>query len=267
MRANYLWVNGEFVPHAEAALDFLGASRPNEDLVFEDIRCYDTEAGPAVFRLEEHLVQFLEAIREKGYQVSYPMQELCDTVHRTMAYNGVREGSIRPAVYPVEGGSWGSTTQRPPTVTLAVAAWQPGRDQVKDQISPDHLEAIELISDQLDDIALFIVRAGEIQTQPSRHFGNRVMRDSVLTLAEDLGYPVKKHPLTPDAILTADEVFISEAVGDIRPAAAIDGKQIGNGKPGSVTRALMEAFYETAHGRGRRSAEWLDWVGGSFVGP
>ncbi|NJN44124.1 MAG: hypothetical protein HC806_04910 [Anaerolineae bacterium] len=99
MKPNFIWINGEFVPREDADVDVFSPTRQTSHLVFEDIRCFDTPDGPAVFRLGDHLEQFLESIRARGYNAQYDVDDLSDTVHRTLTFNGVREGSIRPAMF------------------------------------------------------------------------------------------------------------------------------------------------------------------------
>jgi branched-chain amino acid aminotransferase len=115
MKPNFIWINGEFVPHEEADVDVFSPTRQTSHLVFEDIRCFDTPEGPAVFRLGDHVEQFLEAIRARGYDAQYNVDDLCNTVHRTLTFNNIREGSIRPAMF--------LNTVNDDVPKLAVAAW------------------------------------------------------------------------------------------------------------------------------------------------
>jgi branched-chain amino acid aminotransferase len=107
---------------------------------------------------------------------------------------------------------------------------------------------------------LFMVRRGEIYTPPISNVLEGITRDSILTLAADLGFAVHEVLLTRDQLYIADEVFISGTAAELVGVRAIDTRQIGAGKPGPVTRKLSEAFYLNARGEGHRSAEWLDYV-------
>ena len=261
-QSNFIWIDGEFIPTEQADLDLLSPARKAGSMLFEDIHCYETDSGPAVFRLEEHLNQFLEAIRASGYPVCYSLSELRNTVHGTLTFNGVREGTIRPTlVMPpvVEGAETGAPT-------WAVAAWDVPLRAGGRKRGASFGRTAALRNGLPEGAALFVVQGGEILTPPSERFGNRVLRDSVVTLAQDMGFPVNEARLTHEQVYAGDEVFMSSAVDEITAVLEMDGHVIGDGVAGEVTRSLQQALFETTRGRGRRSQEWLDWVWGSFVG-
>lgn len=258
MNSNFVWINGEFIPCEDAEVDVCSPSRQTPRLVFEDIRCFDTPDGPAVFRLNDHLEQFLEAIRARGYDAQYDVDDLCDTVYRTITYNGVREGSIRPAMF--------LNDEHTDIPKLAVAAWAWPAFTDEDA-EWGFKKAVAMNSGAIPErAALFLVDGGKIYTPPSAIFGNHVIRDSVITLARDLGIPAFVQPLSREWLYRADEVFLSTTVAEVTPVREIDGRVATADVPGPITNALQAAFFETTRGRGRRSSEWLEWVWGSFVG-
>lgn len=92
---------------------------------------------------------------------------------------------------------------------------------------------------------IFIVKKGIIYT-PSRASGilPGITRDRVMKLAEELGYKVVEKDITPAELLTADEVFLTGTAAGIVPVVKIAGRVIGDGKPGPITKRLMEKFKE-----------------------
>lgn len=90
---------------------------------------------------------------------------------------------------------------------------------------------------------LFIVKNGKLVTPPS-YAGLLVgiTRDIVLKLAERIGYTVIEQNITPTELFTADEAFLTGTAAEITPIAEINGRPIGDGKPGPVTRRLMIEF-------------------------
>jgi branched-chain amino acid aminotransferase len=107
---------------------------------------------------------------------------------------------------------------------------------------------------------IFMVRKGVIYTPPLATVLEGLTRDSLITLAEDLGIPVEETMITRDQLYIADEVFLTGTAAELVSVRAIDHRTIGEGRPGPVARALSEAFYSTLRGNGRHSTEWLDFV-------
>jgi branched-chain amino acid aminotransferase len=90
---------------------------------------------------------------------------------------------------------------------------------------------------------IFIVRRGEVWTPPP-HLGilQGVTRDAVLDLAREAGLPALERVFTLHDLYTADEAFLTGTGAEVGPVVEVDGRPIGDGRPGPVTRQLMEAF-------------------------
>ena len=107
---------------------------------------------------------------------------------------------------------------------------------------------------------LFLVRDCVIYTPPRVTILEGITRDSVITLARDLGYKVVEEQISRDQLYIADEVFVCGTAAEITPVREIDFRTIGEGGRGPVAGALQEIFFETVRGTGGRSIEWLDYV-------
>ncbi|MEM0007398.1 MAG: branched-chain-amino-acid transaminase [Candidatus Bathyarchaeia archaeon] len=90
---------------------------------------------------------------------------------------------------------------------------------------------------------IFIVKNGRIYTPPS-YTGALpgITAETVKELAKSLGYEVLEKNITPYELFTADEVFFTGTAAEIIPVREINKRQIGNGKPGPITKRLMEEF-------------------------
>ncbi|MGQ9537972.1 MAG: branched-chain-amino-acid transaminase [Candidatus Bathycorpusculaceae bacterium] len=90
---------------------------------------------------------------------------------------------------------------------------------------------------------IFIVKNGRIYTPPS-YTGALpgITAAAVIELAKQLGYEIIEKNITPYELFTADEVFFTGTAAEIVPVREINKRQIGNGKPGPITRRLMEEF-------------------------
>ncbi|MEP6484846.1 MAG: branched-chain amino acid transaminase [Rudaea sp.] len=105
---------------------------------------------------------------------------------------------------------------------------------------------------------LFIIRGGKIYTPP---VGSSILagitRDTVLTLAADLGIDVVEQNLPREFLYFADEVFMTGTAAEVTPVRSVDRKPVGTGKPGEVTRALQKAFFGLFDGSTPDSRGWL----------
>ena len=108
---------------------------------------------------------------------------------------------------------------------------------------------------------LFLVRDGIVQTNDERQsILMGITRDSVLTIARDLGFRVETRELALEDLLTADEAFFSGTAAEITPVCEVDDVAIGNGRPGRFTRSIQRAFFEATRGRMPRYRQWLHFV-------
>jgi D-alanine transaminase len=91
----------------------------------------------------------------------------------------------------------------------------------------------------------FMVFGDSVVTHPlSNQILPGITREVVLDLAARLGYDVQERPVPLGEMFEADEAFHSGTLSEVKPCVEVDGKPIGDGKVGSVTRAIFEAFLE-----------------------
>jgi len=107
---------------------------------------------------------------------------------------------------------------------------------------------------------IFVVRNKIVYTVPRGSILEGITRDSVMTLARDLGYEVVEEQISRDQLYMADEVFVTGTAAEVIGLREIDFRTIGDGKTGPVTRALQDAFEQVTTGKHARSGEWLAYV-------
>ncbi len=107
---------------------------------------------------------------------------------------------------------------------------------------------------------IFVVRGGKIYTPPTSAVLEGITRDSLVTIAQDLGYEVVEAMISRDHLYIADEVFVSGTAAECVALREIDFRVIGTGKMGPVTRAVQQSYQAAIHGQHARSAEWLDYL-------
>jgi branched-chain amino acid aminotransferase len=94
---------------------------------------------------------------------------------------------------------------------------------------------------------VFLVRGGRLLTPPlDAGILPGVTRGLVLELARSLALPSLEEPVAVKDLLAADEVFLTSTLKELAPVAAIDGRKVGSGRPGSMTLALLDAYREYA---------------------
>ncbi|MBL8732156.1 MAG: branched-chain amino acid transaminase [Planctomycetes bacterium] len=105
---------------------------------------------------------------------------------------------------------------------------------------------------------LFLVRDGALVTPPrSSPILDGITRDTVITLAKELGLVVHEERFARDQLLLADEVFLTGTAAEITPVREIDGMRIGGGERGPVTARVQARFLDAVHGRLPEHADWL----------
>jgi branched-chain amino acid aminotransferase len=108
---------------------------------------------------------------------------------------------------------------------------------------------------------LFLVFDGALHTAPaSASILAGITRDSLRTLAREEGIEVIERDLPREYLYLADEVFMCGTAAEITPIRSVDGKQVGAGKAGPVTRRLQELFFGLFDGRTNDKWGWLEQV-------
>jgi branched-chain amino acid aminotransferase len=107
---------------------------------------------------------------------------------------------------------------------------------------------------------IFLVMNGAIYTPPlSSSILPGITRDSVITLAKDLGYSVIVETIPREMLYLADEVFFTGSAAEITPIHSIDKIIVGDGKRGPVTKKLQDEFFACLHGKREDKYHWLTY--------
>jgi branched-chain amino acid aminotransferase len=108
---------------------------------------------------------------------------------------------------------------------------------------------------------IFVVRDGVIYTPAlGQSILAGITRDSVITLAKDLGYAVTETVLPRESLYVADEVFFVGTAAEVTPVRSIDKIVVGSGRRGPVTEALQRAFFDVINGGVPDTHGWLTYV-------
>lgn len=90
---------------------------------------------------------------------------------------------------------------------------------------------------------LFVVYEGGLIT-PDRGVLEGITRRTVLELATEMGMPAKLERFRADVLQRADEIFITSTAGGVMPITVLDDQRVGDGKPGSITMALRQRYWD-----------------------
>jgi len=105
---------------------------------------------------------------------------------------------------------------------------------------------------------LFLVRDGVLVTPPLEGtLLQGITRDSVITIARDMGIVVREQAIPREALYMADELFFTGTAAEVTPIRSVDRIVIGAGKAGEMTLALQARLLDLAHGRVEDRYGWL----------
>lgn len=122
-QADKIWMDGKIVAWSDAHVHLISNTLQYGFGVFEGIRCYKTVAGPAVFRLTEHLVRLHRSAKILGFEVPYTVDELIDATRLIIRENGFEQCYIRPIAYIGYGGMGLAYEDCAINVSIAVWHW------------------------------------------------------------------------------------------------------------------------------------------------
>jgi branched-chain amino acid aminotransferase len=296
-----IWMNGELVDWADATVHVGVHGLHYGTGVFEGIRCYETEKGPAVFRLTDHLQRLHNSAKLLYMEIPYSVEELRAASMDVIGANGLPECYLRPIAFFGYGELGVATAGNPVDTVIMSWPWGAylGDDGMKNgirvkisswkRVGPNTIphaskatgiylnsmlavteanragyeEAI-LLTDEgfIADGSgenVFIVKDGKIATPPlSTSILPGITRDSVIQIAQDLGYTVDEKNLIRSDLISADEVFMCGTAAEVTPIREVDDREIG--PPGPVTKELQAAYLDTCRGRSERWAQWLEFA-------
>ena len=105
---------------------------------------------------------------------------------------------------------------------------------------------------------IFIIRNEKLLTPPpSSSALEGITKDSVVKIAEDLGYQIVEREIPRTEIYFADEVFLTGTAAEISPVISIDGKKVGDGKVGKITENIRKVYSDITMGKNKKYSKWV----------
>ena len=107
---------------------------------------------------------------------------------------------------------------------------------------------------------LFIVRDGRLITPPNDNSLESITQDTILRIARDKGIEIERRRVTRDEVYIADEAFFTGTAAEVTPIREVDGRVIGDGKRGEMTRELQAAYFDIVYGRDKNYEHFLTYI-------
>jgi branched-chain amino acid aminotransferase len=298
----YIWFDGRLVLANEAKVSVKTHALHYGTAVFEGIRAYAREDDLYVFRLREHCERLITSGRMIHLDIGRTAPEISEGILQMLRKNDFRKSVyIRPVVFVGEGGinldfrkhekhiavfafPFESYFERS-GLRVCVSSW---RRISQSSMLPRSKAAANYLNscvgtieaklagyDEavfLDDEGrvsegagenLFIVVDGALVTPPV-YSGilEGITRDTVITIANEAGLKVEERPIDRTELYTAQEVFVTGTAAEIEAVLEIDGRKVGGGEPGDLTRKVKTSYSEIVRGRSSNHRAWLTSVYG-----
>jgi len=107
---------------------------------------------------------------------------------------------------------------------------------------------------------IFIVRKGALKTTPLTSILEGITRDSIIAIAKNEGVDVKEERFTRDEIYISEEAFFTGTAAEVTPIRELDGRKIGKGSRGPITKQLQTIFFNAVKGQDKQYDSWLTYV-------
>ena len=277
-----IYINGEFFDKDNAKISVFDHGLLYGDGVFEGLRCYNGKIfrlEQHIDRLWDSAKSLdIEMPMTKAEMMTATIQttrlnQVTDGYIRVVVTRGVGDLGLNPyicgtpqviiiaaqlALYPKERYETGLDIVTAGTMRMPPAALNPRVKSLNylnsimakiEAIRAGCVESLMLnhkgeVSECTGD-NIFIVRNGVMMTPPiDAGILEGVTRNVVLELAAKLGIPAKECAFTRHDVFVADECFLTGSAAELIPVVAIDKRTIGDGKPGPITKRLLDAFHE-----------------------
>ncbi len=291
-------MDGNLVNWDEAKVHVLTHSLHYGSAVFEGIRCYNTNKGSAVFRLQDHIRRLFRSAKVFNMNIPFSEGLVSKSVVNTIKANEINECYIRPIAYFGYGVMGLNPSKSPVNFSIAVWPWgkylgeegikicsssyirtHPDSTNVKAKVSGHYVNSIianleakdrgfdeALLLDYADHVAegpgenIFIVKDGVLYTPKLGSILPGITRWTILELSRDLDIDVVKTDLELIDVQDADEVFFTGTAAEVHPVFQVDDVIINEGKVGEITNRLKNLYSSVVHGDIDKYNKWLTYI-------
>lgn len=274
-RAEAVWLNGRILDAARALLPITERGFLYGDGLFETVRAY----GGRPFLLARHVSRLRSCARILAIPAPATTSYWARAVARVLAANGIDDAAVRLTITRGTAAGLDPPLRPRPTVLVQARRLDPalpaaqasgihvcllpfargsgpfvelktlgylpavlGRREARRRRTYDGLYVTADGDVTEATTANFFIWQGDRLRTPGRGILRGITRDLVATLARRLGLRVEEGPVRRPALRGAREMFLTSSVVEILPVVRVDGRRIGTGAPGPITRLLQEAY-------------------------
>ncbi len=275
------YVNGRFMPIAEAKVPLTDWAYRRSDVVYDVVSVWDG----VFFRLDDHIARFRRSIDRYRFNIKETDEEIKEILHRLMSLSGLRNAYV---AMDCLRGSGGPGERLPSRATNYLACYaapftslvpKDGIDKglhlmissipriphacVDASAKNFHWGDMNMAMFEVEDkggdypilldmegnvtegpgFNVFMVKDGRVAT-PDYNVLEGISRQTVLDLCDELGLEVESRRISADEFRNADELFVTSTAGGVIGASRIDGRIMNDGRPGPVSEKLREMYWE-----------------------
>jgi branched-chain amino acid aminotransferase len=277
MIGEFVYINGDLVPHAEAKISVFDHNFVYGDGVFEGLQA----VNGGIFRLADHVERLYRSARFLSIEIPLTPAQMISAILGTARRNRMRDGYVRPMISRGVGpmGVRNMHKLGPPTIVIVAQHEEVagGKDTTSKgirahvasirRIPPECLDSRVKSCNYVNNIMAYLeaqaagcdtavmldmqgyvaegygnnicaVERGSLVTPPIGNILAGITRAAVIELAQKQGIPVVERAMTVYDLVCADEVFETATMAEIVPIAEIDGRKVGDGGVGPVTKRL-----------------------------
>ncbi|MBV7507329.1 D-amino-acid transaminase [Bacillus sp. sid0103] len=271
----YAILDGKMIERSEAKVDVEDRGYQFGDGVYEVIRVYNGK----MFTVTEHLNRFVKSLESIGITLTYTMDQFTKLLEELVAKNNLKLGTIymqitrgvaprnhafptedvRPslvaytkeAIRPLESLKTGVTTivtedirwLRCDIKSLNLLGNLLAKQKAAEVGSYEAIQHRSLDVTEGSSSNIFIVKNGKVITHQSDNLILKgITKDVILQICARNNIVVEERTFTLNELFDADEVFLSSTTSEVMPIIEVDGKRVGDGFPGPITKSLQELF-------------------------
>ncbi len=296
----YVWLNGNIIEFEKANVSILTHALHYGTGIFEGIRSYATDDGPAIFRLDDHIKRFFQSAKIYRMNLGYTEQEIRDAIVESVESNYEGDTYIRPLafyantklglhpddpkisvaivttkidLYPA-GGAKGIRAKISPFRKIDSTAL-PSMAKGTGQYLSSYLSSHDAKMDGYNE-AILLDKSGFVAEGPGENIfaikDGRIFTPSLEapilagitrdTVVKMLEgkYHVVKKRVGLSELLTADEAFFAGTAAEITAITEISGYILKSAEPGSITNYVRDAYFDIVRGRSPEYSNWLTYV-------